>query len=1520
MRRPLHVLLLAAMVLALLPLQVALGNSASAAPEEETAPRFKALVFSKVNGFEHESRPYGVAALQKLATENNFEVVASDDAANFTDETLAQYDVVVFNNTNSRNGPILDANQRAAFERYIQAGGGYMGIHSASGTEYDWAWYGELMGAFFKVHPAIQDVEVEVDDRVHPSTKDLPQVFTRNEEPYDFVANPRGNVHVLASFDSNSYNGDTMGADHPISWCQNYDGGRSWYTGMGHNPSAYSEPLFLKHLLGGIEWSAGAVPGDCGPTDEERFEKVLLDGDTDDPLDIDIADDGRVFYVQRGGAVKFYDPEHQHTHEIAKLDVLVQHTHGIHGITLDPNFSENNFLYIYYSPLNATVSKVSRFTFKPDTETLDLASEKVLLEINSQRQVNAHEGGGMDFDPQGNLYVATGDNSLPCCSGFGATDERPGHEFEDAQGSSANTNDLRGKILRIHPEADGTYTIPDGNLFAPGTEKTRPEIYVMGLRNPYRIHVDPETGYVHWGEVGPDARVDSETRGPKGYDEFNIAKQAGNFGWPHCIGYNRAYIDYDYATGESKAPYDCAGGPVNDSPNNTGLTKLPPVQPAWIAYPYDTPPDWPELGSGGRLALQGPTYHYDPNLQSETKFPEYYDDTDFIAEWTRNTIFEVRKDEVDPGGKPAILNRLWPHGTFLRPIDMEFGPDGSLYLVEWGSNYGGSGRGDPNFDSGIYKINYVRPGERSPVAKATATPTSGQPPLTVKFSSEGSADPDAGQTITYAWDFDGDGTTDSTEPNPTHVYSARGDINARLTVTDPTGRTGVRNLPITVGNTAPKVELTAPLDGQVFTLGEPVPFDARVTDAEDGDSAQGQIDCTKVVTQPALGHDQHGHPLDLYSGCKGTIQSIEDSGHDHNDNIFYIVDTKYTDKGAEGVKQLTGGDSAILQPRLKQAEFYSTNKGVVVHNTDEPDNGRMIGTIDHGDNVSFEPVNLKGVTELRFRVASAGKGGRIEVRTDAADGPLLATVPVEPTGGWRTFRELSVPVTDPGGSHELFLVFANNAGDTSLFNVDWVRFSSPLVEPLGTAYKGIRELDAAIEANKAKLSADQYTYLTGLSDRIDRELLTAWSADPNGAPFQKAAEKALLTIDEGLLWLSAQRNLDPAVKAALQTPLEKASVSTSSTVTQLRKVTVSTTSAKPDVVAGTTARVTTTIRNAGTTTVQAAEQSLTVPAGWTAKAVSPVATQQIAPGASFATQWDVTVPVSAKLGANTLTGKGMYQNTGLSRVVVPAPLSLQVKPEVSADTLTVPQPFLGGTPTETKVKVTNNRSTPVTVTATVKAPAGWTATPAQASVPAGQTVDVPVAVTAPAGTPVKGNLTMDTLTAEVTATGVTVAGAPTATTYRVPGPDDSVLVLDGGSTTSPVLAGYTRLSPADAWDPAKGFGWTTTGVDFRDRGAPDALRRDFTLSRNPHVLRVQIPAGQHVVSLLRGDNSFSSGATQVELDGQVVVPPGGTLPTGQYAWEQFTVDGGATGRTADLRISNNAGDYWRLLALTVQAA
>src|SRR5690606_20743101 len=192
------------------------------------------------------------------------------------------------------------------------------------------------------------------------------------------------------------------------------------------------------------------------------------------------------------------------------------------------------------------------------------------------------------------------------------------------QKGSANTNDLRGGVLRIHPEPDGTYTIPDGNLFPPGTEKTRPEIYVMGTRNAYRISVDKKTGYLYWGDVGPDANADSVGFGSRGYDEINQARKPGFFGWPYFIGDNQAYNKVDFATGKSGPKFD-PEKPVNTSPNNTGLTELPPAQGAFIWYPYDRSRDFPLVGSGGRTAMAGPVFYSDDFKGAARAFPDYYD-------------------------------------------------------------------------------------------------------------------------------------------------------------------------------------------------------------------------------------------------------------------------------------------------------------------------------------------------------------------------------------------------------------------------------------------------------------------------------------------------------------------------------------------------------------------------------------------------------------------------------------------------------------------------------------------------------------------------------------------------------------------------------------------------------------------------------------------------------------------------------------------------------------------------------
>jgi cytochrome c len=247
----------------LISLSVLLAIAMLVPAATEEAPRFVALVFSKTTGFRHDSIPAGIEALRALGKEHGFAVEANEDAAVFADATLARYRVVVFLMT---TGDILDAEQKAAFERYIAKGGGFAGIHSASDTEYHWPWYGRLIGAWFESHPAIQDAVITVQDRSHPSTQPLPQTWRRRDEWYNFRTNPRGEVRVLVTLDEASYSGGKMGPDHPIAWCREIDGGRSWYTAMGHIAESYAEPRFRLHLLGGVESAAGLARADCAAT------------------------------------------------------------------------------------------------------------------------------------------------------------------------------------------------------------------------------------------------------------------------------------------------------------------------------------------------------------------------------------------------------------------------------------------------------------------------------------------------------------------------------------------------------------------------------------------------------------------------------------------------------------------------------------------------------------------------------------------------------------------------------------------------------------------------------------------------------------------------------------------------------------------------------------------------------------------------------------------------------------------------------------------------------------------------------------------------------------------------------------------------------------------------------------------------------------------------------------------------------------------------------------------------------
>ncbi|MCF2495068.1 ThuA domain-containing protein [Dyadobacter chenhuakuii] len=819
----------------------------------------KVLVFSKTKGWHHSSIPFGIKAIQKLSAENQFVADTTTNSNAFTDENLKNYAAVIWLNI---TGNVLNGEQQAAFERYIQAGGGYVGVHAAADTEYDWPWYGKLMGAHFTSHPHnpnVRKATVQVLDKTHPATSKLPERWEREDEWYNYRSFYSG-IKVLAELDENSYDGGTNGAKHPISWYHTFDGGRAFYTGNGHTDESYGDPAFLGHLLGGIQYAIGKnAPLDYKKAyakvtpEQNRFVKTILTNDLNSPMELAVAPDGKVYFTELFGNLSVFDPKTGKSTLIHKFPITNMGGTGLIGIALDPAFDKNRQLFLYYAPEGLTEEnlafQLSRFTLSQYNQ-LDLASEKILLKVPVQKNSGSHHGGSLAWDKEGNLYISTGDSSTPFPSGgYSPMDERPEKEFysQDSQRSAGNTNDFKGKILRIHPEPDGSYSIPRGNLFAKGTAKTLPEIFVMGCRNPYRIAINPKTSVLYWGEIGPDAGKDG-VQGPRGYDEFNQAKKAGNYGWPYFSGNNAAYVKWDFATKTAGPKFDPAA-PVNNSPNNTGLNQLPPAVSAMIWYPYAASEEFPELGVGGRSAMAGDFYTFNSKTTNPGKFPDYYDGALFVFDWMRNWVMALRFDENENYVRSEPF--MAANGDFRRPIDLSFGADGGMYMLEYGSVYGAD-----NDDARLVKIEY-NTGNRPPLAQAyivdsareayvdktvfltserrnfpMARQTSGQPPLRVSFSSRGSKDLDDDDDITYQWLFDGK-TVGSTKANASYTYKKLGVFNAILRVTDKSGLVSADTLVVRVGNSKPAVKIAGAANKSFFWDDKPFPYAVNVKDKED---------------------------------------------------------------------------------------------------------------------------------------------------------------------------------------------------------------------------------------------------------------------------------------------------------------------------------------------------------------------------------------------------------------------------------------------------------------------------------------------------------------------------------------------------------------------------------------------------------------------------------------------------------------------------------------------------------------
>ncbi len=589
-----------------------------------------------------------------------------------------------------------------------------------------------------------------------------------------------------------------------------------------------SASVFLTvFLLQTITCSASA---DESSIDQSRFEATVIGTGLTRPMEIAVASDGSVFFIELDGSLKTIDATDHAIREVGKLPVTTEQENGLIGLALDPGFATNQWIYLQYSPPEFEGQHISRFTLVDGV--LDNASEKLLFKYEEQRKECCHHAGALQFGPGGELFIATGDNTHPHgdSQGYAPLDERPEKSPWDAQKSSANSRSGNGKILRIKPLADGTYEIPDGNLFPKDGSKGMPEIYVMGCRNPWRMSVDQKTGFVYWGEVGPDANGDGP-RGPRGYDEINQARQAGNFGWPYFIANNRQYADYNFETAEVGPLFDPAA-PINESVNNTGERTLPPAQSAFIYYPYGASEEFPEVGTGGRTACAGPVYYFDSTNESVTKFPQQLDRVLLIFEWSRNWVKLVHLDEDH---QVKSIEPFMPEYNFVRPIDMEFGPEGSLYMIEYGETWG------VNADARIIRIDYIR-GNRPPIAIAKAENNIGRPPLTVALSSDGSSDKDADDAISWEWRL-----IDTTNPasvpkvvskeaHTTITIEQPGIYNAELIVTDSSGAFRTATVPVLVGNERPSIRFVSPGNGDFFDEKLPIRYEMEVTDAEDGTS------------------------------------------------------------------------------------------------------------------------------------------------------------------------------------------------------------------------------------------------------------------------------------------------------------------------------------------------------------------------------------------------------------------------------------------------------------------------------------------------------------------------------------------------------------------------------------------------------------------------------------------------------------------------------------------------------------
>jgi cytochrome c len=810
-----------------------------------------------------------------------------------------------------------------------------------------------------------------------------------------------------------------------------------------------------------------STPSIASRPDDSRFVAVSVvpDGELDEPMAFSIAQDGQLYIAERKGGLKVYNPstgtlksiaviQTNHAYVDAAGKPTREAEEGLIGIALDPDFDSNNFIYLRYADPTEPKHVLSRWEIRNDK--LVENSRKDLLSFYVQRRQCCHIGGGITFDTHGNLYMTVGANSP-----------------DDL--SAAAPDDLRGKIIRIHPEADGTYTVPKGNLYASGTPGTRPEIYVMGVRNPWRTVIDSQTGWLYWGEIGDE------------WDEFNQAKQPGFFGWPYLEGNN---------TPRQKAA-DAWPALRSD---------VPPAQPALIAYD-NSPGQIPLLGAGSRCAVGGPLYRsIDFDAAAPRPWPAYFEGKWLITDCVRSWIMAVT---ISPAGEFQSVERIVPDYHPSTPLDMKFGPDGDLYVLEYGVNFFMR-----NETARLTKIQY-HAGNRSPMARITANRTAGVPPFEVSLSSAGSRDPDD-DALKYDWRIEPAGGGPARTFNRRHPvvpFTKPGVYTATLTVTDRMGASASKPLTIVSGNAAPRVSIKVEDSPGFYVQGRPLRYAVHVSDTEDREADEDRVAlsinyvpagfdldsvrvgerpvdattrfavasalmrktncraCHNTTTRtigPAMSEMAAKYRMDdaatldrlarkVRSGGTGVwggeqvmpphpgltldeARTIVRAMLSANDSAFralplagtftptvppgelgtgsFVIHAAYTDRGAPGLPQLTSEDIVVLRSPLVMAKDADERRGATASTAF---GGFDTGVVTTSNSyLAFKRLDLSHVRELALSIStqsrssgSGGIGGTVEIRLNSPTGVVLGQTTIE-----RVADQSAGTVTaTPGGAY-----------------------------------------------------------------------------------------------------------------------------------------------------------------------------------------------------------------------------------------------------------------------------------------------------------------------------------------------------------------------------------------------------------------------------------------------------------------------------------------------------------------------